>query len=90
MNIYKYKLDFSQTQTVFCRAIKILDIQIQDGRPVMWTVEKTDIEEKEINIIMQPTGTGVALVENLAYVSTTQTNGFVWHWFTDIDSEEQS
>lgn len=96
MNIYKYKLDLTQAQSIKCRAIKILDIQIQNGNPVMWVMEKADAEEKEIGIVMQPTGMDVMeLIEDLTYVSTTQdTEGLVWHWFTDIDfdytQEEQS
>lgn len=85
-NIYKYNLELTQVQTIKCKAIKILDIQIQNDHPVMWAITKVDAEEQDVNIIMQGTGMDVlAIVEDLTHISTTQDNrGFVWHWFTDF------
>lgn len=88
-NIYKYELKWKPVQTVKCKAVKILDIQIQNGTPVMWAVTSVDAKERAIDIIMQGTGMDVlAIVEDLTHISTTQFNGYVWHWFTDFDYEE--
>lgn len=85
-NIYKFDLNFEQVQTIKCKAVKILDIQIQNGKPVMWAITRVDAEERNVGIVMQGTGTDVlAIVEDLTHVSTTQHNGYVWHWFTDFD-----
>lgn len=98
-NIYKYPLEWKQVQTIKCKATKILDIQIQkkyigeqyDANPVLWAITNPDVEEREIGIIMQGTGTDViALIEDLTHISTTQHNGYIWHWFTDfnVDTDE--
>lgn len=85
-NIYKYGLEWKPVQTIKCKAVKILDIQIQNGKPVMWAVTRVDAEEQNVGIVMQGTGTDVlAIVNELAHVSTTQHNGYVWHWFTDFE-----
>lgn len=86
VNIYKFVLKFEHVQTIRCKAIKILDIQIQDGKPVLWVVTRDDAEERNVGIVMQGTGTGVfASYRTLVPVSTTQINGYVWHWFTDFN-----
>jgi len=85
-NIYKYNLDWTTTQTVKCRAIKILDIQIQNEQPVMWVVTSDDVEEQKINILLGITGGNVLeAVKKFCYISTTQCNGFVGHWFVEFE-----
>lgn len=89
-NIYKYPLEWKPAQTVKCKAVKILDIQIQNGQPVMWAIATTDAKEHVVGIIMQNTGTDVlALVEEFTYISTTQIDGFVGHWFYEFFDKEQ-
>lgn len=85
-NIYKFNLGWKPVQTVRCKAIKILDIQIQNGQPVMWVITNVDAEERNIGIVMQGTGMDVlAIVEEFTHISTTQDRGYVWHWFTDFE-----
>ena len=84
VNIYKYPLEWTTSQTVKCRGDQILDIQIQNNRPVMWVLEQDDSKEKDITIVLR--GTGTAVLDNLDdyfYISTTQCDGFVWHWFEE-------
>lgn len=85
-NIYKFDLEWKPVQTVRCKAVKILDIQIQNGKPVMWAVTSAFVEERDVGIIMQGTGTDVlSIVEDYSHVSTIQCDGYVWHWFTDFN-----
>ena len=89
-NIYKYELSFQQLQTLLCRPVKVLDVQIQNGKPYIWVLTSADVPQQNVGIIMQPTGTDIlAIVEDLAYISTTQNDGYVWHWFTTFGTKVQ-
>lgn len=88
-NIYKIQLDFEMVQTISCNALQILDLQIQNGRPCLWIMTSDDPRDKKnITIIMAPTGPDIIpLIGEFTYISTTQCDGFVWHWFTDFNPQ---
>ena len=82
--IYKYELPVDGgIITIKQCIIKILNIQEQNGIPMMWAIVDTDnevVEPLEIIAI----GTGWELPTGLAdYLGTAQDEyGFVWHYFS--------
>lgn len=86
-NIYKYPLELKVEQKLAVNVVKILDIQIQNNTPVLWAMVDDDIGECEQSaIIIYCFGTGTTDVDlykhlNLNFISTTQINGYVFHWF---------
>lgn len=87
-NIYKYPLKFTVAQVVKAPIAKVLDIQIQAGVPTLWAIVDDSIPEWDCTIACFGTGTSSVdkyMTSSLQdkYVSTTQTNGYVFHWFID-------
>lgn len=82
--IYKYELPVDGGIIAIKQCIiKILNIQEQNGIPVMWAIVDPDDEVIEpLKIIA--IGTGWELPTGLEdYLGTTQDEyGFVWHYFT--------
>ena len=82
--IYKYELPVDGgIITIKQCIIKILSIQEQNGKPMMWAIVDPDneaVEPLEITAI----GTGWALPTGLdEYLGTAQDeDGFVWHYFS--------
>ena len=82
--IYKYELPVDGgIITIKQCIIKILSIQEQNGKPMMWAIVDPDneaVEPLEITAI----GTGWALPTGLdEYLGTAQDEyGFVWHYFS--------
>ena len=82
--IYKYELPVDGgIITIKQCIIKILSIQEQNGKPMMWAIVDPDnevVEPLEITAI----GTGQVLPTGLdEYLGTAQDGyGFVWHYFT--------
>ena len=82
--IYKYELPVDGgIITIKQCIIKILSIQEQNGKPMMWAIVDPDnevIDPMEITAI----GTGWTLPTGLdEYLGTAQDGyGFVWHYFT--------
>ena len=82
--IYKYELPVDGgIVTIKQCIIKILSIQEQNGKPMMWAIVDPDndaVEPLEIIAI----GTGWELPTGLdEYLGTTQDKyGFVWHYFS--------
>lgn len=87
MNIYKYPLELKVEQKLNINLVKVLDIQIQNNTPVLWSIVDSDIGKCEQSaIIVYCFGTGTSDVDlykhlDLNYISSTQINGFVFHWF---------
>lgn len=85
MKIYKYSLKLTEQQTITASIVKVLDIQFQDDIPCLWAIvddTETEIKSEPYNIVC--CGTGLKLHPNFMnykYISTTQSYGFVWHWF---------
>jgi hypothetical protein len=81
-HIYKYKLEETAVQSFTCKAVKILDIQIQYGNPVMWAIIDDDIDERTVTIVRVMTGPDAPrVVQDLQYITTTSYAGIVYHWF---------
>ena len=82
--IYKYELPVDGgIITIKQCIIKILSIQEQNGKPMMWAIVDSDnevVEPLEITAI----GTGWVLPTGLdEYLGTAQDGcGFVWHYFS--------
>ena len=82
--IYKYELPVDgKIITIKQCIIKILSIQEQNGKPMMWAIVDPDnevVEPLEITAI----GTGWVLPTGLdEYLGTAQDEyGFVWHYFS--------
>ena len=82
--IYKYELPVDGgIITIKQCIIKILNIQEQNGVPMMWAIVDPDDEVVEPLIIIA-IGTGWELPTGLEdYLGTAQDEyGFVWHYFT--------
>ena len=82
--IYKYELPVNGGITTIKQCIiKILSVQEQNGKPMMWAIVDPDnevVEPLEIVAI----GTGWELPTGLdEYIGTAQDEyGFVWHYFS--------
>ena len=83
MRIYKYNLNLVSNQMVSIPSkSEIMDIQMQNGIPVMWAL--VDIDSKNIDIKIKMYGTGQSLGDSLEdheYLATVQDSPFVWHFF---------
>jgi len=80
--IYKYPVgDVGEVfELEMPQGAQILDVQLQDGKPVMWALvdEKAPLDRRLFMIY----GTGWALPGAYGqYVATFQTPPFVWHLF---------
>jgi hypothetical protein len=85
MTIFKYPLQFAVKQEVTAPIVAPLTIQMQGDVPCLWAqVTERQPDEKTYEIIMVGTGTK-DLEENFCqpreYLETTQSGGFVYHWF---------
>lgn len=83
--IYKYPLEVSGTQVIEAPIEKILDIQIQNGRPCLWAVVNTDTPVYHLVVHCFMTGEKDPPVDKLNYISTTQVGDYVLHWFTSYE-----
>ena len=81
--IYKYELSFeSRTFVRMPEKSEIMDIQIQDGKPVMWAMVDPDSREIVVRINMLYTGHGMQLeATRNEYLATIQHEGLVYHFF---------
>ncbi|MDD3944639.1 MAG: hypothetical protein PHS38_07995 [Bacteroidales bacterium] len=87
MKIWKIELTKERTQLVkMPEKSEIMDIQMQNGKPVMWFL--TNPESKEIEVKINMYGTGWEMHENASkdeYLSTVQDGGLVWHFFMNYE-----
>lgn len=87
MKIWKIELKKERTQLVkMPEKSEIMDIQMQNGNPVMWFLTKPENKEIEVKINMY--GTGWETNENTSkdeYLSTVQDGDFVWHFFMNYE-----
>ncbi len=82
--IYKYNLPVNgNVITINDGIIEILDLQLQDGVPVMWAMVNPEAKVVEpIEIIAIGTGWTIPIGVD-EYLGTVQDEyGFVWHYFT--------
>jgi hypothetical protein len=87
MEIWKIQLKKERTQLVkMPEKSEIMDIQMQNGKPVMWFL--TNPERKEIEVKINMYSTGWETHENTSkdeYLSTVQDGEFVWHFFMNYE-----
>lgn len=86
--IFKYELDLgNETFLRMPEVSEILDIQIQDGRPVMWAIVEPDTKEIVVKINAYYTGEYLnnADMED-EYISTIQHEGLVYHYFMSYEA----
>ena len=84
--IYKYPIH-ENGATVTAPIEQILDIQYQDGVPVMWAIVDHDrFVYTKVTVYILPTG--VPFEENPGtYFRTLQDGyGFVWHFFIEAEA----
>ena len=89
MEIYKYPLKWKEHQTIEVPTIGIenaLTIQVQNGVPCLWVIVDDECVKRNsmyhIDVDMVGTGAKFDMGEKL-YISTTQYNGYVFHWFVE-------
>jgi 3-polyprenyl-4-hydroxybenzoate decarboxylase len=87
MKIWKIELKKDRTQLVkMPEKSEIMDIQMQNGKPVLWFL--TNPESKEIEVKINMYGTGWETHESASkdeYLSTVQDGDFVWHFFMNYE-----
>ena len=92
--IFKYKLprDGGEIITITANVIKWLDVQEQDGWPMIWAVVDDAGYESEYEIVAW--GTGWEFPDELnhcRYIGTAQDGyGYVWHYFMQEKSKSWS
>ena len=89
MKIWKFELTIIQTQFVkMPLKSKILDIQMQNGNPVLWALVDTDMSEIKAEVKINMYGTGWEIYENVLedeYLATVQEGELVWHFFLSLE-----
>ena len=87
MNIWKIELQRANTQLIkMPKDSEIMDIQMQNGKFVMWFLANPLNKEIEVKIDMY--GTGWEINENTSkneYLSTVQEGDYVWHFFMNYE-----
>lgn len=88
MKICKVELTKKRTQLIkMPEKSEIMDIQMQDGKFVMWFL--TNLESKEIEVKINIYETGCETHDNALkdeYLSTVQYGGLAWHFFMNYDN----
>lgn len=84
MNIWKVELTKERTQLVkMPEKSEIMDIQMQNGKPVMWFLTNPESKEIEVKINMYGTGWNIhnSTIIKDEYLATVQDGDLVWHFF---------
>ena len=87
MTIWKFELKKERTQLVkMPEKSEIMDIQMQNGKPVMWALVHPHTPEIEVKINMYGTGwiTHQSTIKD-EYLATCQDGDFVWHFFMNYE-----
>lgn len=83
--VWKYPLSITRNQDIILPSdYKILSIQVQSGRPMMWALVDPDARETKINLKTFGTGHPIdgSVIYRLTYIDTYQfVDGTVWHVF---------
>ena len=80
-SILKFKLG-TRTPIKCPKIVKFLDVQVQDGKVVMWVL--CDLNATEEEYIIHCIGTGwseIYINKPDNYIATTQVGEYVWHFF---------
>jgi len=87
MKIFKYKLSFeNKTFVRMPEKSEIMDIQMQDGIPVMWAL--VDPESREIVVRINNYGTGMEIHTTTTkneYLATIQNGDLILHFFMNYE-----
>ena len=85
--IFKYDLSFeSRTFIRMPEDSEIMDIQIQNGKPVMWAMVDPESKEIVVRINRLFTGQGMQLeATHNEYLGTIQYEGLVYHYFMNYE-----
>ena len=81
MKIFKYKVN---PGTIKAPILQILDVQIQDGKLVMWALVDEDALQKTVEFAVYWTGQEIKqeVLKEFEYFRTLQDDmGLVWHVF---------
>lgn len=72
---------FGVVDPMLPRGAKLLSVQMQDGRPVLWALVDTEAqpEPRTLHVF----GTGHAIPPRHEYVGTWQNPPLVWHLFEE-------
>ena len=81
--IYKYEIEGTLELPV---GYKILSIQEQHSKIVMWAEIDVYAQKREVNFIV--IGTGWEVLKNSEYIETVQIGHFVWHIYRKLESED--
>lgn len=84
MEIWKIELTKERTQLVkMPEKSEIMDIQMQNGKPVMWFLTNPESKEIEVKINMYGTGWNIhnSIIIKDEYLATVQDGDLVWHFF---------
>jgi hypothetical protein len=87
MKIWKFELQKERTQLLkMPKKSEIMDIQMQNGKPVMWALVDPETDEIEVKINMYGTGwdTHQSSIKD-EYLSTVQDGELVWHFFMNYE-----
>ena len=83
--ILKYSLIPGAASTeITCKVRKLLDIQTQKGKPVIWIETADDIPEQTFHIVAVGTGWELPtdIMRDMKYIASVQdSEGFVWHYY---------
>lgn len=85
--ILKYELSTEGNEIVIEAAIvKWLDVQVQNGNPVVWAIVNPEKEPNKNKIVAWGTGwPAPEVVTDRVYLGTCQVDGFVWHYFVKTE-----
>ena len=91
--IWKYDLPIGNTVHHLPEGARILDVQVQDGQPVMWALVNPALPaDMSVEIYCYGTGHEIpqSLLESSRYIGTIQQNMFVWHYFATVTGLRRS
>ena len=85
--IFKYELSFeNRTFLKMPEKSEIMDIQIQNGKPVMWAMVEPDSREIEVKINIYGTGWTIDhLATKDEYLATICDGELVFHFFMNYE-----
>ena len=79
--VFKYELQGKDVILKLPLGAEILNVQLQNDRPVLWAlVDPNNVEVDSICIV----GTGWDVEDNMKYINTYMEGYFVWHVFEII------
>ena len=79
--VWKYSLTPGSSLVEMPRGARALDVQVQDGWPVMWALVDPTQPYDKYRVDVIPTGVWYDLPNIMTYVGTFQLNGDVGHVF---------